>query len=132
MLTLFKRFTLSPRRIALFETWAPLGIILLAAILRLYNLGYPTSLNFDETYYVKDAFALINGGYEREWAEGADASFADGNPSGILNEPSFVVHPPLGKWLIGIGLLFFGAGDPFGWRIVVADHNNDCVFNFFI
>jgi dolichyl-phosphate-mannose--protein O-mannosyl transferase len=91
-----------------------------AAILRLYNLGYPQSLNFDETYYLKDAFALINGGYEREWAEGSDSSFADGNPSGILNEPSFVVHPPLGKWLIGIGLLFFGAGDPFGWRIVVA------------
>jgi dolichyl-phosphate-mannose-protein mannosyltransferase len=120
VLTLFKRFTLSPRRIALFETWAPLGIILVAAILRLYNLGYPQSLNFDETYYLKDAFALINGGYEREWAEGSDSSFADGNPSGILNEPSFVVHPPLGKWLIGIGLLFFGAGDPFGWRIIVA------------
>ncbi len=120
MLTLFKRFTLSPRRIALFETWAPLAIILLAAILRLYNLGYPQSLNFDETYYVKDAFALLNGGYEREWDSSADSNFANGNPSGMLNQPSFVVHPPLGKWLIGLGLLVFGAGDPFGWRVVVA------------
>ncbi len=120
MLTLFQRFSLSPNRLALFETWGPIGIILLAAVLRLYNLGFPDSLNFDETYYVKDAYSLLNGGFEREWGSGADASFAAGNPTGLLNDPSFVVHPPLGKWLIGLGMLVFGAGDPFGWRIVVA------------
>lgn len=120
MLTLFQRFSLSPRRLSLLESWGPIVILLLAAALRLYNLGFPQSLNFDETYYVKDAFALINGGYERDWDSAADASFAAGNPTGLLSTPSFVVHPPLGKWLIGLGMLVFGAGDPAGWRIVVA------------
>jgi dolichyl-phosphate-mannose--protein O-mannosyl transferase len=104
----------------LFETWGPIAIILLAAALRLYNLGFPETLNFDETYYVKDAYSLINGGYERDWDSGADGSFAAGSPTGLLADPAFVVHPPLGKWLIGLGMLFFGAGNPFGWRIVVA------------
>lgn len=72
MLTLFQRFDLSPRRLSLIETWGPIAIILLAAALRLYNLGFPSSLNFDETYYVKDAFSLLNGGYERNWDSGAD------------------------------------------------------------
>ncbi|MFM2277244.1 MAG: hypothetical protein RIT12_640 [Actinomycetota bacterium] len=120
MLTLLQRFSLSSRRLSLLEFWAPLAIIILAAVLRLYNLGFPESLNFDETYYVKDAFALINGGYERNWDDGADASFIAGDTSGLLNTPSFVVHPPLGKWLIGFGMFVFGAADPFGWRIVVA------------
>jgi len=120
VLTLFQRFSFSPLRLALFETWGPIVIILLAAVVRLYNLGFPDSLNFDETYYVKDAYSLLNGGYERNWDGGADASFAAGNPTGLLNTPSFVVHPPLGKWLIGLGMVLFGAGDPFGWRIIVA------------
>jgi dolichyl-phosphate-mannose--protein O-mannosyl transferase len=120
VLTLFQRFGLSPAKLALFETWGPTAIILLAAALRLFNLGFPDSLNFDETYYVKDAYSLLNGGFERNWDGGADASFAAGNPTGLLNTPSFVVHPPLGKWLIGLGMVLFGAGDPFGWRIVVA------------
>lgn len=120
MLTLLQRFSLSSRRLSLLEFWAPLAIIILAAVLRVYNLGFPESLNFDETYYVKDAFALINGGYERNWDDAADASFISGDTSGLLNTPSFVVHPPLGKWLIGLGMFVFGAADPFGWRIVVA------------
>jgi dolichyl-phosphate-mannose--protein O-mannosyl transferase len=120
VLTLFQRFSLSPRRLYQIESWGPLVIIFLALVLRLYNLGYPQTLNFDETYYVKDAYALINGGYEREWSSSADDSFSSGNPGGLLGGPSFVVHPPLGKWLIGLGMLIFGAGSPIGWRIVVA------------
>jgi len=120
VLTLFQRFSLSPRRLYQIESWGPLVIIFLALVLRLYNLGYPQTLNFDETYYVKDAYALLNGGYEREWSSSADDSFASGNPAGLLGGPSFVVHPPLGKWLIGLGMLIFGAGSPIGWRIVVA------------
>lgn len=120
MLTLFQRFSLEPRRVSLFERWAPIAILLLAAILRLLNLGYPNTLNFDETYYVKDAFSLITSGFERGWGSGADESFSAGNPTGLTDDPSFVVHPPLGKWLIGLGMLVFGSGNPFGWRIVVA------------
>ena len=120
MLTLFQRFTGSPRRVALFESWAPLVIITLAAALRLYNLAYPHELVFDETYYVKDAYSLLQSGYERDWSDSADSSFNSGAPTGLLAGPSFIVHPPLGKWLIGLGMLVFGPGNPFGWRIVVA------------
>lgn len=120
MLTLFQRFTLNPKRAALLEFWAPLAIIAFAAVLRLYNLAYPNSLVFDETYYVKDAYSLLHGGFERDWSDSADESFKAGSPTGLLDDPSFIVHPPLGKWLIGFGMMVFGAGNPFGWRIVVA------------
>ena len=30
------------------------------------------------------------------------------------------MHPPLGKWLIGIGMALFGADSSFGWRITTA------------
>jgi dolichyl-phosphate-mannose--protein O-mannosyl transferase len=92
----------------------------IAAFLRLFNLAYPGVLVFDETYYVKDAYSLIHHGVELSWGSKADASFAAGNPTGLTNDPSFIVHPPLGKWLIGLGMLVFGSGNPFGWRIVVA------------
>ena len=37
---------------------APAAVLLLAAVLRLWNLGNPHSLVFDETFYVKDASEL--------------------------------------------------------------------------
>src|SRR5699024_7260734 len=43
-----------------------------------------------------------------------------GDPSVIEPTPEYVVHPPLGKWLIGIGIDIFGADDSFGWRFSVA------------
>lgn len=113
MLTLF-RFKPS------WDRYLPLTVLAIAAFLRLFNLAYPGTLVFDETYYVKDAYSLITHGVELSWGSKADASFANGVPSGLSNDPSFIVHPPLGKWLIGLGMLVFGAGNPFGWRIVVA------------
>lgn len=98
----------------------PLAILALAAFLRLFDLGQPNSLVFDETYYVKDAFSLLLNGVELYWQSDSDANFAKGDTSGLTNDPSFVVHPPLGKWLIALGLLVFGPGNPIGWRIIVA------------
>ena len=46
---------------------APIAVTLLAAILRLWNLGAPHTLVFDETFYVKDAWTLVNLGYEAKW-----------------------------------------------------------------
>ncbi|MEY4418617.1 MAG: hypothetical protein RIQ88_1055 [Actinomycetota bacterium] len=103
-----------------FQRLAPFGVLAVAALLRLVNLGYPHVLVFDETYYVKDAFSLLTHGVETSWVTNADDSFNSGNPSGLGDAASFVVHPPLGKWLIGLGMLVFGPGNPFGWRIVVA------------
>ena len=34
-------------------------------------------------------------------------------------KPEFIVHPPVGKWLIAVGIKFFG-DDEFGWRISTA------------
>ena len=35
------------------------------------------------------------------------------------DDPSFVVHPPFGKWVIAGGEWLFGV-TPFGWRFAVA------------
>jgi dolichyl-phosphate-mannose-protein mannosyltransferase len=94
-----------------------LPIMVLAAISRLWNLGSPAKLVFDETYYVKDAFTLWKSGHELQWAAGNETTFT---PSGVLGSPEFVVHSPLGKWIIGLGMQIFGPTNPFGWRIMVA------------
>lgn len=101
--------------------WAgPLFVIVLAAALRLWNLGNPHELVFDETFYVKDAWTLFNNGYESTWPDKADARFAAGQTNIFGSDPSFVVHPPLGKWLIALGMAAFGADSSWGWRIVTA------------
>ncbi len=98
----------------------PAVVLLVAALLRLVGLGHPHELVFDETYYVKDAYTLWQLGYEGSWPADANLSFNAGHPEVFLQAPSFVAHPPIGKWIIALGLALFGAGDPFGWRIAVA------------
>ena len=92
-------------------------IIALAALTRLWALGYPNKLVFDETYYVKDAFTLWQAGHELSWKPGNEETFS---LTGFVNSPEFVVHSPLGKWIIGFGMQIFGVENPFGWRIMVA------------
>lgn len=115
------RLVRTPRRRALWYWGAPAAVTLLAAILRLWNLGHPHALVFDETYYVKDAWTLWNTGAERSWPEGADDAFIAGDVDGWEDSPSYVVHPPLGKWIIGLGMALVGQGaDSVGWRIGTA------------
>lgn len=105
------------------RAWAwglPAGITLLAAILRLWNLGQPATLVFDETYYVKDAWTLLNLGYEGRWPAEANEFFNAGEVDGYSDAGSYVVHPPLGKWVIALGLAALGADNPVGWRISTA------------
>lgn len=120
---------LSTRRRRLAWYWgAPILVTLLAGILRIWNLGHPHSLVFDETFYVKDAWTLLQNGYESAWPENSDDAFNRGDVSGFLDDPSYVVHPPLGKWIIALGLAVFGAGDSFGWRISTAIVGTIAVF----
>ncbi len=98
-----------------------LGLTLLAFLIRVQNLGYPNKLIFDETYYAKDAWTLLQFGYERNWPDNANASVVEGNVHVYLDTPAFVVHPPLGKWLIALGEQWFGM-NAFGWRFMA------CVF----
>lgn len=51
--------------------------------------------------------------------EDINEQFIAGDPR-LTNEPSFVVHPPLGKWLIGLGMLLFGDFNGMGWRFSAA------------
>ncbi|WP_258935177.1 phospholipid carrier-dependent glycosyltransferase [Nesterenkonia pannonica] len=94
-------------------------LALLAGALRLWNLGNPRALIFDETYYAKDAYALMTAGHELAWPENHDAQFIAGDPR-PSDEGSYVVHPPLGKWLIAIGLRIFGTETAYGWRFSSA------------
>jgi dolichyl-phosphate-mannose-protein mannosyltransferase len=98
----------------------PLALVLLGGLLRFVRLGEPGALVFDETYYVKDAYSMLRSGYEREWPENADDSFNAGTPDVLLDTPDYVVHPPVGKWMIAIGMLLFGSDDAFGWRFSAA------------
>ncbi|MFR2393810.1 MAG: glycosyltransferase family 39 protein [Varibaculum cambriense] len=91
-----------------------------AAITRLPRLGATRKLIFDETYYVKDAYSLWHFGYETNWPKGGDVKFAAGDFAAATADPAFVVHPPLGKWIIGLGMKLFGWSNPFGWRIAAA------------
>ena len=95
------------------------GLAVLAAALRLPNLGRPNTFVFDETYYAKDAFSLLNFGYERAFVDGANDQIINGNLDVFTEAPAFVVHPPLGKWMIAAGEATFGM-TPFGWRISAA------------
>jgi dolichyl-phosphate-mannose--protein O-mannosyl transferase len=87
----------------------------IAFAIRLVNLGYPNKLIFDETYYAKDAYSLLKFGYERSWPSNANDSVTAGNPDVMQSGSSFIVHPPVGKWLIAGGEQLFGMNS-FGWR----------------
>ena len=95
-------------------------ITALGALLRFGNLANPQLLVFDETYYVKDAFTLGLFGHEKQWPDGANATFESGDVSGYLQDGAYVVHPPVGKWIIWLGMQLFGADSSFGWRFSVA------------
>ena len=95
-------------------------ITALGALLRFGNLANPQLLVFDETYYVKDAYTLGLFGHEKQWPDGANAVFESGDVSGYLQDGAYVVHPPVGKWIIWLGMQLFGADSSFGWRFSVA------------
>ena len=99
--------------------WVSGALVAIAALIRLPNLGWPHAFSFDETYYAKDAFSLLQYGYERAFVGPANDLLLSGNTAVFRDTPEFVVHPSLGKWAIAIGIAAFGM-DPFGWRIVVA------------
>lgn len=98
-----------------------LGVTALAGVLRLWNLGNPRIFLFDETYYAKDGFSLWKWGYARDWVDNVNDAIVDGryDPSMQKDTPSMVVHPEVGKWLIGAGEQLFGF-DAFGWRFSSA------------
>ena len=92
-------------------------ITAMAFALRIWNVGFPNKILFDETYYAKEAWGILQSGYERKWTDGKESNpqIAQGDLSGFLEDPAYVVHPPLGKQLIAVGESMFGMNG-FGWR----------------
>lgn len=99
--------------------WA-LGVFALALLLRLWGLGSIRTLVFDETYYVKDGYTLWKNGTEMAWPDEPNPAWEAGHVDSYLQQGEYVVHPPVGKWVIGAGEALFGADNPWGWRISVA------------
>ncbi|WP_374203242.1 dolichyl-phosphate-mannose--protein mannosyltransferase [Streptomyces sp. ST2-7A] len=99
--------------------WAgPLLVAAVAGVLRIVRLDRPAIVMFDETYYAKDAWALLRHGWEASWPDDANERILDCVvPLG--DTASYVVHPPVGKWMIALGEWAFGM-TPFGWRFVPA------------
>lgn len=84
--------------------WIAVSIIaLVGGAVRLVNVGFPPKIMFDETYYAKDACLYAKGA--------AKVCGIDAEQTGV--------HPPLGKWLISLGIKTFGY-DSFGWRIAAV------------
>ena len=84
------------------RTIAIWSVVAAALFLRLFRLSAPQKLIFDEIYYVDGARDFLKFGVEVS-----------------ANKPEFIVHPPIGKWVLALGIKVFG-DNPFGWRIAVA------------
>lgn len=100
-------------------SWVVTGLIsAFALLLRIWDVSRPDKLVFDETYYPKDAWTLLHQGYEGTWpdAKSANPDIVKGLTDIWTPQAEFVVHPPLGKWLIALGEHFFGL-TPLGWRL---------------
>ncbi len=106
----------------------PLAAAVIGGILRFWNLGNPHQLVFDETYYVKEGWSMILFGVEMrnnaslDAAKQIDQNFTAGNVRTVYDPTvgDLVVHPPVGKWLIGWGEQLFGIDNSFGWRFAVC------------
>lgn len=124
------RDLLGERRLALGRTaadrfWGVFGALLVTAVAagaRLWELGRPGKLVFDETYYVKEGWSLASLGFEAAWPDEPNPAFEAGDVSSYrTDEAEYVVHPPVGKWMIALGMrLMGGAQDPMAWRIASA------------
>ncbi|MGI5493751.1 dolichyl-phosphate-mannose--protein mannosyltransferase [Microtetraspora malaysiensis] len=110
------------------ELWGwlgPLIVTVFGAFLRFYHLATPKAVVFDETWYAKDAFSTIKYGVERAFVDKADNLLVAGDTDifkhcdKVDECAAYVVHPPLGKWMIGAGEAIFGM-NPFGWRFATA------------
>ncbi|MHB2022810.1 MAG: dolichyl-phosphate-mannose--protein mannosyltransferase [Mycobacteriales bacterium] len=94
-----------------------LAVTAFAGAIRFINLGKPSALVFDEVYYAHDSNNLLHVGVELNNAN---------------TGPGFIVHPPIGKWMIAFGewifsgphtFIYKGGVYPtgaFGWRFSAA------------
>jgi dolichyl-phosphate-mannose--protein O-mannosyl transferase len=94
---------------------AILIVTALGGIVRTWQLGRPTELVFDEVYYPKSGCILIGGSDEYCRVDSNDEKYWRREKWDVGSW----VHPPLGKWQIGLGIKALGM-DPTGWRSATA------------
>jgi dolichyl-phosphate-mannose-protein mannosyltransferase len=75
------------------------AVMAVAVAVRVVDLGSPSRLVFDESYYAQDACLYV--GLSQDVC--------------VHNEEFSWVHPPLGKWLIALGISL-GGYHPAAWR----------------
>ena len=92
-----------------------LAVGLLAGILRFWHLSSPNERIFDEVYYPKAGCILVGGSDEQCGVESSAERYWRENKWDVGSW----THPPLGKWMIGLGEKAFGF-DAFGWRVSSA------------
>jgi dolichyl-phosphate-mannose-protein mannosyltransferase len=105
----------------------PLLVTAFGAFLRFDRLRVPRALVFDETYYAKDAWSILQHGVELNLvsSDQAAAIIAAGHTnifqacSGTSACGEYVVQPEVGKLLIAAGEWLFGLNS-FGWRFFSA------------
>jgi dolichyl-phosphate-mannose--protein O-mannosyl transferase len=97
----------------------PLAVTLLGGVVRFWRLSRPgghllvstkssnPNIVFDETYYAHDSWSLLHHGVETSLPPHGMTCTP---PSGGHPCAAFVVHPPLGKWVMTIGEEIFGHG----------------------
>ena len=103
----------------------PLLVTAFGAFLRFNRLRVPRALIFDETYYAKDAWSILNHGVELNLVGNANAIIQAGHTNifapcnGTATCGEYVVQPEVGKLLIAVGEWMFGLNS-FGWRFASA------------
>jgi dolichyl-phosphate-mannose-protein mannosyltransferase len=104
----------------------PLLVTAFAGFLRFSRLSVPDAIIFDETYYAKDAWSILQHGVEWSWSQfpNANASIIAGHSSFAFSCSGtacgeFVVQPPMGKLLIAAGEWLYGL-TTLGWRVAPA------------
>ena len=110
----------------------PLLVTLFAAFLRFNRLSVPNAIIFDETYYAKDAWSILQHGVEWNWItvptnpNYVNNQIVAGHYSASLFQScsgtgcgEYVVQPEVGKLLIAVGEWLFGLTS-FGWRFAPA------------
>jgi dolichyl-phosphate-mannose-protein mannosyltransferase len=105
----------------------PLLVTVFGGFLRFYRLGVPRAVVFDETYYAKDAWSILQHGVEWYYRSDANTLILQGHtansslfmPCSGTSCGEYVVQPEVGKLLIAVGEWMFGL-DSFGWRFSSA------------
>jgi dolichyl-phosphate-mannose--protein O-mannosyl transferase len=103
----------------------PLLVTAVGGFMRFWDLARPNKIIFDETYYAKDGWATWKFGWEHNWSQTANSSLSVSGKFGTQGVaqysagPEYVVHPPVGKWIIGFGEQIWGL-NPVGWRLMEA------------